>query len=235
MYLRGRPRAPLACLPLPSPFAPSPPVGALASRSVSSLWLVTPLNALRIVRRPRLPASRSPRAAAGARLALVVPPSALAVRWNTLAAVVARHDRLFSLSSPWGLCCFSASPPCPRLRPGAVVVAVALVGLLGRVCCPPRHAARGYSRSRFARHSGCRFAPLFFRLPLCVAAGSALCFPSVRLPEVCHHAAPSDCPPDSLILRGLMPPAPPSFWGRAVTSRPPPYPLLGGVFYSIGA
>ena len=91
---------------------------------------------------------------------------------------MAYHDRLFSWISPWGLCCFSASPPCPRLRPGAVVVAVGLVGLLRPVCCRARHAARGCSRSRYARHSGCRFAPLFFRLAHCFEHSSSYCFPS---------------------------------------------------------
>ena len=84
VYLRGHPRAPLARLPHPSPFAPSPPVGALATRSVSSLGLVSPLNAHRIVRRPRLAALALGWPPAGARLALVVPPSALADRGITL-------------------------------------------------------------------------------------------------------------------------------------------------------
>lgn len=144
---------------------------------------------------------------------------------------------LFCALSPWGCWGFPSSPRCPLLRLGARVVAVALVGLLGRVCCPPRHAARGCSRSRYARHSGCRFAPLFFRLPLCFAVGSAWCFPSVRLPEVCHHAAPSDCPPDALILRGLLPPAPPSsrgLWPRCGGDAPFRFGRSAGFFVGGG-
>ena len=140
--LRSRPRAPLARLPHPPSFAPSPPVGALASRSVSSLWLVTPLNAHRIVRRPRLAALALGWPPAGARLALIVPPSALAVRGISLLAVLAVPSSLFCALSPCGRWGFPSSPRCPLLRLGARVVAVALVGLLGRVCCPPRHAAR---------------------------------------------------------------------------------------------
>lgn len=142
MYLRGHPRAPLARLPHPSPFAPSPPVGALASRSVSSLWLFTPLNAHRIVRRPRLAALALGWPPVGARLALIVPPSALAVRCISLLAVLALSSSLFCASSPWGCWGFSASPRCPLLRLGARLVAVALVGLLRPVCCRARHAAR---------------------------------------------------------------------------------------------
>lgn len=181
LALRTRPcsfvatRVRFARHPHPSPFAPSPPVGALASRSVGYP---------RVLDRPRFVIAMSALLAGGFRnLPPLVRPGlahrSAAAFFNTPAAVVARHDRLFSWSSPWGLCCFSASPPCPRLRPGAVVVAVGLVGLLRPVCCRARRGARGCSRSRFARHSGCRFAPLFFRLPLCVARIPHDCFPSL--------------------------------------------------------
>ena len=59
--------------PHPSPFAPSPPVGALANRSVCTISHGYALKRDRLLRRPRLGGFELPRAA-GARLALVVPP-----------------------------------------------------------------------------------------------------------------------------------------------------------------
>ena len=150
------------------------------------------------------------------------------------------------LSAPWGCCSFSASsfPPC--LRAGGSSSAVALVGLLGLVCCQPRHSARRYSGSPCGRHSGLRCAQGFFRLALGVAAGFSWCFPLVQLPKVCHHDSPSECSPVGVLLRGLMPPAPPSMRGQtalvvlitlvavAAGGCLPPSALPPGVFHGYG-
>ena len=93
-----------------------------------------------------------------------------------------------------------------------------------------RHHARSLRRSRYARQGGWN---LFCRLAHCSAVRPLCGFPSVQLPDVCPRRVLSECPTGAHLLRGLVPPAPPSVRGRAVASRPPPRPLLGGVFHSI--
>lgn len=129
--LRGHPRAPKARLPHPPPFAPSPPLGALAIRSVSALSLDCALERDTLLRRPRLGVGPPfPRLRVrGWRLSF--PPPRSPRCFNTLAAVVAHHHRCWAGLALSGRDWLFA--PCGR---------VALVGLLGPVCCRARHSAR---------------------------------------------------------------------------------------------
>lgn len=120
--------------PHPPPFAPSPPVGALASRSVGYP---------RVLDRPRCVIAMSALLAGGFRnLPPLVRPGLAhrpaAAIFNTLAAVVARHDRLSSWSSPWGLPALARPSAC--LWPGRASPAP---GCSGSRCPPP---ARGLLR-----------------------------------------------------------------------------------------
>lgn len=111
--------------------------------------------------------------------------------FNTLAAVVAVPSSVFGwLSALW---------PCVLFAPFG---RVALVGLLGPVCCRARHSARSLRRSPCGRHIGCRCRSPFFSACARCCVLAFLGFPlSRRLARFApKKASPSDRPQETFFI-----------------------------------
>lgn len=106
---------------------------------------------------------------------------------------------------------------------------VALVGLLRLVCCQARHSPPAL----WSGESGSGLGPHFLSAPaLSLRPGVQGVSPRPQPGEVCRPAPRVECPPLVDLLRGLVPPAPPS--PGAIGSPAPeeplarPPPLAGG-------
>ena len=236
--------------PHPSPFAPSPPVGALASRSVGFPWvpdrprfLIALCAVLGWGWAPLPPP-------AGARLPLSFPPPRSPRCFNTLAVPIAMpssslgsiialgHDTLgASLRLPGA----GSKLPRPWLLPSALP-APGTRALAGRPVPPraTRHAAGYARRSRYARHIGSGLRPPFLSAGALFCGSFVLWFPlSRRLARFAHNPKDPNARPIPSFCGGACRPHPPLYYyrravGGAAPVNPCPRNARGGaVFFMV--
>jgi len=180
--------------PPPAPLRPLATLGALALRSV---WAVSRRG-----------------------LAAVAPPllGHRSVGWGLSCAaarfhILARRPCARNPSFVWPRWCPSGWS-C-RSRPAS---ALPLSG-----SCAPCAAGRAIRPLPTVGESGCGLRPLFFSAcAWCLRVASGGVSPRSQPREVCRPHPRPDCPSDRDLLRGLMPPAPPSILLQAHSGALPP-------------